>query len=140
MLLDHGRYAEALPTLKVEITSVANSFDPAPYYYAALALIGQKEFNDAKQMMLDAKSRLSDTTDSDTKAVVNGTLAYTNYLLAQDAIAKGNNSDSGPFLAQANDLAKTAIADSARFDLAYLAWAGSAVSGDGAEFPAHHRR
>ncbi len=131
VLVDHGRYEEALPTLKVEITSVANSFDPAPYYYAALALIGQKQYSDAKQMMLDAKSRLTDTTDGDIKAVVNGALAYINYRLAQDAIAKGNNSDSGPYLAQANDLSKTAIADSPRFDLPYLAWSGSArLTGD----------
>jgi tetratricopeptide (TPR) repeat protein len=125
VLIDHGRYDEALPTLKVEITSVANSFDPAPYYYAALALIGQKQYNDAKQMMLDAKSRLEDTTDRDTKAIVNGTLAYTNYLLAKDAIDNGKASDSGPALAQAQELAATAIDDSSRFDLSYLAQAGS---------------
>ncbi|MEP6987030.1 MAG: tetratricopeptide repeat protein, partial [Chloroflexota bacterium] len=68
VLIDHARYDEALPTLKVEITSVANSFDPAPYYYSALALIGQKQYSDAKQTMLDAKSRLTDTTDGETKA------------------------------------------------------------------------
>lgn len=126
VLIDRGRYDEALPTLRAEITSVANSFDPAPYYYAALALIGQKQFSDAKQVMLDANLRLRDTTDSDTRAVVNGALAYTNYLLAQEAIETGNNSASGPFLAQANEQAATAISASPRFNLAYLAKAGSA--------------
>ncbi len=126
VLIDHGRYAEALPTLRAEITSVANSFDPAPYYYAALSLIGQKEFAEAKQTMLDAQKRLTDTTDGDTKAVVNGALAYTNYLLAKEAVDENRNGESGPLLAQAEEAATTAIANSPRFDLPYLARAGSA--------------
>ncbi len=126
VLLDHGRYDEALPTLRAEITSVANSFDPAPYYFTALTLIGQKNYNDAKQVMLDAKQRLTDTSDNDTKAVVNGALAYTYYLLARQAIDEGKNGDSGPLLAQAEETASIAIDSSSRFDLAYLAQAGSA--------------
>ena len=126
VLLDRARYDEALPTLKAEITNVANSFDPAPYYYTALALIGQKNYNDAKQVMLDAKQRLTDTVDNDTKAVVNGALAYTYYLLAQQAVDEGRNSDSGPLLAQAEQAASAAIDSSPRFDLSYLAQAGSA--------------
>lgn len=126
VLLDHGRYDEALPTLKAEITSVANSFDPAPYYYAALTLIGQKNYNDAKQIMLDAKQRLTGTSDADTKAIVNGALAYTYYLLAKQAIDDGKSGDSGALLAQAEEAASTAIESSPRFDLSYLAQAGSA--------------
>ena len=126
VLLDHGRYDEALPTLKAEITSVANSFDPAPYYYTALTLIGQKNYNDAKQVMLDAKQRLTDTSDADTKAVVNGALAYTYYLLAQQAVDEGRNGDSGPLLAQAEEAASDAIDSSPRFDLPYLTQSGSA--------------
>ncbi len=126
ILLDHGRYDEALPTLNAEITSVANSFDPAPYYYAALTLIGQKKYTEAKQMMLDAKQRLTDTSDGDTKAVVNGALAYTDYLMAQAAVDEGRNGASAPLLAQAEEAAATAISNSPRFDLAYLAQAGSA--------------
>lgn len=126
VLMDHGRYEEALPTLMVEITSVANSFDPAPYYYAALTLIGQKKYSDAKQIMLDAKGRLTDTTDADTKAVVNGTLGYANYLMAKAAIEDGKASDSNPLLAAAEEAAATAISSSAKFDLSYLTQAGSA--------------
>jgi len=126
VLLDHGRYDEALPTLKAEITNVANSFDPAPYYYAALTLIGQKNYNDAKQIMLDAKQRLTGTSDADTKAIVNGALAYTYYLLAKQAIDDGKSGDSGALLAQAEEAASTAIDSSPRFDLSYLAQAGSA--------------
>ncbi len=126
VLLDHGRYDEALPTLKAEITNVANSFDPAPYYYTALTLIGQKNYNDAKQVMLDAKQRLTDTSDADTKAVVYGALAYTYYLSAQAAIEDSNGSGSGQLLAQAEEAASTALDSSPRFDLPYLAQAGSA--------------
>ncbi|MBI1282646.1 MAG: tetratricopeptide repeat protein [Anaerolineaceae bacterium] len=126
VLLDHGRFDEALPTLQVEITSVANSFDPAPYYFAALSLIGQKQYNDAKQVMLDAKQRLTDTSDADTKAVVNGALAYTYYLSAKAAIESGNSGGSAQLLAQAEEAASTAIDSSPRFDLSYLAQAGSA--------------
>lgn len=125
-LLDRGRYQEALPTLKAEITSVANSFDPAPYYYTALAFIGQQQYAEAKQIMLDAQKRLTDTTDGDTKAVVNGALAYTNYLLAQQAVDEGRSSESGNLLAQAEELANMAISNSPRFDLPYLTLAGSA--------------
>lgn len=126
VLMDHERYEEALPTLMVEITSVANSFDPAPYYYAALTLIGQKKYSDAKQIMLDAKGRLTDTTDADTKAVVNGTLGYANYLMAKAAIEDGKAGDSNPLLAAAEEAAATAISSSAKFDLSYLTQAGSA--------------
>lgn len=126
VLIDHGRYEEALPTLQAEITSVANSFDPAPYYYSALALIGQKQYEDAKQTLLDAKQRLQDTTEGDTKAVIYGALGYTDYLLAKQAIDDGKNSAASPFLAQAEEEAKTALANSARFNLPYLALAGSA--------------
>jgi len=125
-LIDRGRYAEALPTLRAEITSVANSFDPAPYYFTAMALIGEKEYAEAKQIMLDAQARLTDTTDRDTRAVVIGALAYTNLLLGQQAIAEARNSESGSFFAEAEQQANEAIEASPRFNLPYLTIAGTA--------------
>ncbi len=124
-LIDRGRYEEAIPTLKAEITSVANSFDPAPYYFAALALIGDGQYAEAKQIMLDAQGRLTDTSDRDTRAVVLGALAYTNLLLGQQAIDEGRNSESGNLFAQAEELADESIKSSPRFNLPYLTKAGT---------------
>ncbi len=119
-LINRGLFEEAIPTLQVEITRVASSFDVGPYFYKALAEIGAGELEAAKQTMLDAQRRLTDTADGNTRAVVNGGLAYTNLKLAEAALEEDNSSAVASFLIDAEQQSEIAIQSSPRFELAYL--------------------
>jgi tetratricopeptide (TPR) repeat protein len=123
-LIDRKRYDEALPTLQFAITQVASNFDPGPYYYAALAFIGQGKLAEAKQILLRAQDRLTDTSDGTMRGVVNGGLAYTNLLLAQKAQTDGNSQAVSDLLVEVEDQSKLAIESAPRFDVPYLALAG----------------
>lgn len=123
-LIDRKRYDEALPTLEFAITQVASNFDPGPYYYAALAFIGQGRLAEAKQTLIRARDRLTDTADGTTRGIVNGGLAYTNLLLAQKALTDGNSVAANDLFVEVEEQAQSAIESAPRFDLPYLALAG----------------
>jgi tetratricopeptide (TPR) repeat protein len=120
-LLDRERYEEALPTLEMEITAVSARFDPAPYYYTALSMIGSGELAQAKQILLDGQNRLTDTSSPDERAVIVGGLAYVNVLLAEQARKLGQTDTLSTLLADAEAQAEEALEQNPGFDLPYLA-------------------
>ncbi|MEZ4667624.1 MAG: tetratricopeptide repeat protein [Anaerolineae bacterium] len=122
-LIDRKLYEEALPTLEFEITQVASNFDPGPYYYAAQALIGDGRLAEAKQMMIRAQDRLTDTASGNTRGIVNGGLAYVNLLLAQNAMKDGNSQAANDLLNDVKEQATLAIESAPRFDVPYVALA-----------------
>jgi tetratricopeptide (TPR) repeat protein len=119
-LIDGGKYVAAIPTLAVEITRVASSFDPAPYYYEAMAQIRKGDLDAAKETLLDAEERLPEKPTENYGPIVNSALAYVNLLLGEQALKAGEVQQSTTLLSDAEDQANAAIEGDHTTQLAYL--------------------
>lgn len=117
-LIDEGEFDFAVPTLRAEVTLVASSFDPAPYYYLAMAQIKQGNLEAAKEILLDAEERLPEKPSENYGPVVNSALAYVNVLLSEQG-----SGDRSTLLSDAEEQAKAAIQGNNAVQLAYLALA-----------------
>jgi len=122
-LLDRGEYAEAIPTLQVEITRVASSFDAVPYYYTALALAEEGQLELAERTLLDAETRLAERPSPAFTGMVNAALAYVELLRAQEALAENDRNQARSLFATVEDRAETAIQNDPRLELSYIALA-----------------
>jgi tetratricopeptide (TPR) repeat protein len=124
-LMDHGDLDVALPTLVEEVTLVASSFDPAPYYYQALVLARQNDLGGARQIMEAAERRLPEKPNEPIyAALVNAGLAYVDFLDAQQAVADGQRDQLSSIIANIKDHAEAAIAKDPRIAIAYESLAG----------------
>ncbi len=120
-LVSQGQYAAALPTLEVEVTRAATSFDPNPYYYRALALAGQGELQAAAGVLQEAQRRLAERPDSKSAALINAGLAQVDLLLAERALQGGQSvREVQPLLENVQDRAEAAIRDDPRLEQPYL--------------------
>jgi tetratricopeptide (TPR) repeat protein len=63
--MDHGEYAAALPTISSERELTSTNFDPAPYYYEAIALVNLGDVTRAERIMEEAQSRLEEMRELD---------------------------------------------------------------------------
>ncbi len=117
-LIDQGELDSAIPTLRAEVTLVASSFDPAPYYYLAMAQIRQGNLEAAKETLLDAEERLTEKPSENYGPIVNSALAYVNVLLTEQG-----SGDRATLLSDAEEQAKAAIQGNNAVQLAYLALA-----------------
>lgn len=123
-LLDRGEYDQALPTLVAEVTLSSNSFDPNPYYYEALALIGKGDLEGARQILQDAERRLPERPNDNFAPLINAGLAYVDLLTAQKAVAEGKRDQLNTLISNIADRALPAIESDPRLALPYLALAG----------------
>ena len=119
-LLDAGQYEVALPTLNVEVTRVASSFDPKPYYYLALAYVQKGDLDAAAEVMNEAEARLPERPNDNFKPLVDSGIAYINLKQAEQAIADGNRNQANTNLANAEDRAQAAIEGDPRLELPYV--------------------
>ncbi len=131
-LIDHGKYAEAVPTLVLEVTLSSNAFSPVPYYYQAIALAGTGDIEGARQILQDAERRLPEKPNEPTyPAIVNAGLAYIDFLEAQKAVAEGKRGQLNSLIANIEDHATAAMDADPRLVIAYQALAGGYhLSGD----------
>lgn len=120
-LLDKGNYAEAIPTLEVEITRVATSFDAIPYYYAALAQAGDGQLEQAEATLLEAETRLFERPNQAYTGMVNAGLAYIESLRAARALQEGQRDQAESLLSTVEDRAESAIENDPKLAIAYLA-------------------
>jgi tetratricopeptide (TPR) repeat protein len=119
-LLDAGQFEVALPTLAVEVTRVASSFDPNPYYYQALAYVQKGDLEAAAEVLNEAERRLPEKPNDNFRPLVDAGLAYVNLKMAERAIAEGDRSEAQTQFSNAEDRAEAAIDGDPRLELPYL--------------------
>jgi tetratricopeptide (TPR) repeat protein len=123
-LMDARRYDDVIPTLAVEVTRVTASFDPNPYYYQALALVGKGDPEGAAQVLSDALARAKEKNNPAYTAQLNAAQAYVDAARAQQALAAGQRGQIvSTLLKNIEDEAQSAISADPRLTLAYLALA-----------------
>ncbi|MEO8609635.1 MAG: tetratricopeptide repeat protein [Chloroflexota bacterium] len=122
-LLDGGQFDVAIPTLNVEITRVASSFDPNPYYYSALAYIQKGDLDAASEVLNDAEKRLPERPNDNFKPLIDAGFAYLDLKLAQKALDDNNRTEANSQLSNVKDRAEAAIKGDSRLELPYLALA-----------------
>lgn len=120
LLLDQGKPAQALPTLQMEITAVQRSFDPAPYYYAALAMADQGDLTGALDLLDQAEERLPEKPNDNFAPLINAGKAYVNLLLAERELESGSRVDAEIQLVTVEQQAKAAIDGDPRLEQPYL--------------------
>ncbi|MDL1899346.1 hypothetical protein FBR02_01085 [Anaerolineae bacterium CFX9] len=120
-LIDRGLYRQALPTLEAERELTINRFNPNPYYYEALALIGENELEEALSVMEEAEERLAEAPNElQYPALVNTGYAHVYWALAQQALSRNNNALASDYLTQVEERATAAIARDPRLADPYL--------------------
>jgi len=122
-LLDGGQFEVAIPTLNVEITRVASSFDPNPYYYTALAYVQKGDLEAAAEVLGDAENRLPEASNSNFRSLVDAGFAYIELKMAERALADNDRDEANANLANVEDRAEAAIEGDPRLELPYLALA-----------------
>jgi tetratricopeptide (TPR) repeat protein len=120
LLLDQGDSAQALPTLQMEITAVQRSFDPAPYYYAALAMADQGDLTGALDLLAQAEERLPEKPNDNFAPLIDAGQAYVNLLLAERQLEAGSRVDAEVQLVTVEEYARAAIAADPRLEQPYL--------------------
>lgn len=123
-LMNQGQVEVALPTLEFEVTLVANSFDPNPYFYRAMGLAQQGELDAAAEVLRNAERRLPERPNEPGFApLVNGGLAWIDVLRAEQALGAGRRDEANALLRNVEDRADNAIVGDPRLELPYLALA-----------------
>ncbi|MGQ9907216.1 MAG: tetratricopeptide repeat protein [Candidatus Flexifilum sp.] len=120
VLLNRGQVAAALPTIVAEVGLTGQSFSPNPYYYQAMALLEQGDFNDALDVLEEAEGRLDEAPNSNFAPLINSGYAQVYLRMAQDAQRRGDRRNAEAYYAQAQDFAEAAIQRDPRLDEPYL--------------------
>jgi tetratricopeptide (TPR) repeat protein len=114
--MDRQEYAQVLPTLESERALTSSNFDPAPYYYEAIALVNTGDAERALRTMEEAQGRLEELRELDrqqAEPLVEAGLAYV-------YAASGNYTAS-------NAAADRALAGDARLRMPYQILAQNAM-------------
>ncbi len=114
--MDRQEYAQVLPTLESERALTSSNFDPAPYYYEAIALVNTGDTERALRTMEEAQGRLEELRELDrqqAEPLVEAGLAYV-------YAASGNYTAS-------NAAADRALAGDARLRMPYQILAQNAM-------------
>lgn len=122
-LLDGGQFDVAIPTLSVEITRVASSFDANPYYYLALAYVQKGDLEAASEVLNEAEARLPERSNDNFRPMVDAAFAYVDLKLAERALDDNDRTEANAQLANVQDRAEEAIKGDPRLELPYIALA-----------------
>ncbi len=119
-LINRGEYSIAIPTLVREREATEFSFDPAPYYYEALALLGVDDPDSALERLEEAESRLDEAPNRNFKPLVDAGFAQVHLYLAEQALAERDNSTAREELDAAEIRATDALTDDRLLVPAYI--------------------
>ncbi len=119
-LINQNAYAVALPTLEAERALTENSFNPAPYYYVALALLGADNTTRALRVIEEAENRLNERPNEGFKPLVDLGYAQVYLRLAENAFKTREATDAVNYLDQVQLRAESAIAGDPRMADAYV--------------------
>lgn len=123
VLLNQGRYADALPTLSAQRENTSLSFDASPYYYEALALLAADDTEGALRILGEAESRLAESQSQTDRALVDTGYAQVYLALADEARRDGDAREAGNFIQSVEARAQAAIEDQPELVAAYIALA-----------------
>jgi tetratricopeptide (TPR) repeat protein len=119
-LINKGEYAIALPTLEAERALTENSFNPAPYYYEALALLGADNTTRALRVIEEAENRLSERPNEGFKPLIDLGYAQVYLKLAENAFKTREATDAVNYLDQVELRAESALAGDPQLAEAYV--------------------
>ena len=108
-LINRGEYSIAIPTLVREREATELSFDPAPYYYEAIALLGADDPDSALTRLEEAEGRLSEAPNRNFKPLIDTGFAQVHLYLAQQALTERDNSIARDELGAAEIRADSAL-------------------------------
>jgi tetratricopeptide (TPR) repeat protein len=108
-LINRGEVAVALPTLVKEREATNLSFDAAPYYYEALALLRGGSPETALSRLREAESRLSEARTPGFKPLIDAGFAQVHLQLAKNAFEQGDTAQARDQLDAAELRAQLAI-------------------------------
>jgi len=120
VLIEKGEYAAALPTLEAERGLTENSFNPAPYYYEAMALLGADNTTRALRVIEEAENRLSERPNEGFKPLVDLGYAKVYLRMAENAFKTREATDAVNYLDQVELRAESAIAGDPQLAEAYI--------------------
>lgn len=87
MAMDRGAFTLALPTLSAERRQTSNEFKAQPYYYEAVALIGQGELAGARAVLDEAQERITDRNTVTERALLASAEAQLAWAEGEQALA-----------------------------------------------------
>lgn len=119
-LINQNAYAVALPTLEAERALTENSFNPAPYYYEALALLKADNTTRALRVIEEAENRLSERPNEGFKPLIDLGYAQVYLKLAENAFKAREATRAINYLDQVRLRAESAIAGDPRMADAYV--------------------
>jgi tetratricopeptide (TPR) repeat protein len=122
-LIDRGQYSTALDILVEERLATANSFDPAPYYYEALALMGAGDLDSAFDRLSEAEGRLGEQPNRNFKPLIDAGFAQVHVRAAEAAFAQNAGNRARDQLEAAEIRAQSALEGDNLLVPAYLALA-----------------
>jgi tetratricopeptide (TPR) repeat protein len=126
-LINRGEYAVAQPTLAKERELTENSFNPAPYYYEALALVGSGTIDRGLRLLQEAEGRLSERPNENFKPLIDTGFAQVFLALAEQAFENRLTAEALSYLDQVRLRAEAAIAGDPQIAQAYVTLAESYV-------------
>lgn len=89
VLIDNGQAVAALPTLAAERAAVSELFNPAPYYFEAMALLETDNAEAALRALGNAEARLNASNSGQYKPVIDAGYAVVYARMAGEAKAEG---------------------------------------------------
>ncbi|MFO7320602.1 MAG: tetratricopeptide repeat protein [Chloroflexota bacterium] len=122
-LIDSGQAVVALPTLAAERAAVSELFNPAPYYFEAMAFLKTGNTDAALRALDDAESRLNPSNTGQYKPVIDTGYAIVYAEMAREAAENGSTARLNELTELAAEHAEEALARNRANVDAYLALA-----------------
>lgn len=118
-LIQQGNARAAIPTLSAERQRQA-SFDPAPFYYEALAYLSLDDPESALETLEDAQSRLNARNTREAKPLLDSGFAQVYWRIYESASARGNAAAARDVLALVREYAQDALEGDPRLEEPYV--------------------
>lgn len=118
--INSGLFAVALPTLHAEELLIANNFNPNPYYWQAIAYLGEEDVDSALDILEVAEGRLDEAPNQNYDALINSGFAQVYWQIAQNELAEGNTAGANLAYEQLVERAEAAIQRDARLEAPYI--------------------
>jgi tetratricopeptide (TPR) repeat protein len=124
--IQRGNARAAIPTLSAERQRQV-SFDPAPFYYEALAYLALNDTESALETLEDAQSRLNERNTSEAKPLLDSGFAQVYWRIYENASARGGAAAARDALALVQNYAQNAVQGDPRLEEPYILLAKAAA-------------
>lgn len=124
--IQRGNPRAAIPTLAAERQRQA-SFDPAPFYYEALAYLALDDPESALETLEDAQSRLNERNTREAKPLLDSGFAQVYWRIYESASERGNAAAARDVLTLVQEYAQDAVQGDPRLEEPYILLAKAAA-------------